>query len=285
MIATTIAGGIGNQMFMYAAAKALALRNHTQLAVNADTGFLLDKEYQRNYELDCFNLSFRQNRLATFHFPCSRYVKALSRTFGRNILAPHYIYYRDSTDNRGVDSAFFDIKSANVFLDGYWQSEAYFKDFEKEIRNDFSFTSATTNRIVSEVHRIFCNTSKVPVCVGVRRYQECKHKMSFSITDEAYYLKAMAYIQASVGNPRFYVFSQDKEWVYQELIAKSKFDIVLVPEHSASEDLYLMSNFRFHIISNSSFYWWGAWLADGDIVVSNDNFINKKSNCDKWIIL
>ena len=58
-----------------------------------------------------------------------------------------------------------------------------------------------------------------------------------------------------------------------------------MPELTAQEDLYLMSQFQYHIISNSSFYWWGAWLANGKIVVSNDKFKNKKQNCQNWIIL
>ena len=139
MIVTTIAGGIGNQLFMYAAARAMALRKKTDLVLNDVTGFREDKEYKRNFELSCFNISYEHDRKLSFQYPYAKYFKKVSKLIKHNILSPSYYYLLDSTRNTGIDVRYFNIKGNNVYLDGYWQSEDYFKDFEAEIRKDLAF--------------------------------------------------------------------------------------------------------------------------------------------------
>lgn len=282
MIATTISGGIGNQLFMYAAARALALRKGTDLVVNNLTGFIEDKEYKRNYELGCFALSYKHNKRLTFQFPFARYFRKISKLVKCNIFAPNYKYLTDSTSNTGVDKHYFDIAGENIYIEGYWQSEEYFKDFEKEIRRDLTFSFTPTDELLLLEKKILDDTEHTPVCVGVRRYQEVNHAMDFEICGKDFYMKAFEYMRNHVENPLFYVFTQDKEWAKREL-SKVENNVVIMSEQATHEDLYLMSKFKYHIISNSSFYWWGAWLANGDIVVTNTEFKNKKQNKHGWI--
>lgn len=287
MIATILSGGIGNQLFMYAAARALALKNKTSLILNIDKGFRNDVTYKRNFELEVFNLEYRQCPILTFDTHFGKIIHKISLLVGRNILSPTYKILRDSTKNRGVDDRLLCSEGCNYFLEGYWQSEKYFKGFEKEIRKDLVFNFEKSEVLSKEEVQIFEDKRSTPVCIGVRRYQECTGSLSFSITDKSFYIRAMNYILLKVNNPVFYVFTQDKEWVLNNLNPNKKYDIRFVAEkeNSTIEDLYLMTRFKYHIISNSSFYWWGAWLANGEIVISTNNFINKESNCESWIII
>lgn len=282
MIVTTISGGIGNQLFMYAAARAMALRKGTELVVNDVTGFIEDKEYRRNYELGCFNLTYKHDKLLSFQYPLAKYVRKLSKLAKRNLFFPDYKYLTDSTHNSGVDDQYFSINGKNIYIDGYWQSEDYFKDFEKEIRQDLTFSFSPSESLLTAEHKIFSDAKHTPVCVGVRRYQEVNHAMDFEICGKDFYMKAFEYMRNHVENPLFYVFTQDKEWAKREL-SKVENNVVIMSEQATHEDLYLMSKFKYHIISNSSFYWWGAWLANGDIVVTNTEFKNKKQNKHGWI--
>lgn len=287
MIATIVSGGIGNQLFMYAAARALSLRQNTDLVLNIEKGFRDDYTYKRNFELNVFKLKYHQDAILTFDTFLGKIIYKVSRIFGRNILRPSYKLLHDTTDNKGVDERFFKCDDSDYFLDGYWQSEMYFKDYENVIRDDLVFSFDKSGVLQNEEYQIFSQSGKIPVCMGVRRYQECTGPLSFSITDEEYYIKAMDYMCAQLHDPVFYVFTQDKDWVLSKLNIDGKYDIrfVVDKENATIEDLYLMSRFKYHIISNSSFYWWGAWLANGDIVISNSNFVNKKSNCSLWTII
>ena len=286
MIVLTLSGGIGNQLFMYAAARALALRNGTELVLNIEQGFINDKEYKRHFELDKFNINYKTNRFLTFDYFGGKIIKAISRKIGFNIMRPTYPFLTDRTKNQGVDDFFFQIRNKNIYLEGYWQSELYFKDYAYKIKDDLRFDEKMPLNILQEEKNIFDNSKdETPVCLGVRTYQECKHAMSFPKTDLGYYIKAMDYIKKNVKKPVFCVFSQDNDWCLKNLLSLDGYNVKLMKEQTAYNDLYLMSKFDYHIISNSSFYWWGAWLSDSKLVISNKSFQNKESNCPNWIVL
>ena len=284
MIATTISGGIGNQLFMYAAARAMALRKGTGLVINDTTGFAEDKEFRRNFELGCFNLTYKHDKILSFQYPLAKYFRKISKLIKHNVFCPNYKYLTDSTANTGVDKHYFEIEGENIYIEGYWQSEEYFKDYEQVIRSDLAFSFTPTEELLLMERKIINDLVNTPICVGVRRYQEVNHAMDFEICGKEFYLKAFEYINNHVDNPVFYIFSQDKEWVKKELLLVEN-NVVIMPELATHEDLYLMSKFKYHIISNSSFYWWGAWLACGNIVVSSNTFKNKKQNCKNWVII
>ena len=150
MIATTLSGGIGNQLFMYATAKAMALRSKTELVINNTSDFTKDKVYHRNYELGVFNISIKKNRLLTFDYPGGDIIKKISRKTGRNILCPAYIYYYDIYNNHKYNPDLLNIKNSCVYLEGYWHSELYFKDYEKEIREDLSFDFVKSDALLED---------------------------------------------------------------------------------------------------------------------------------------
>lgn len=287
MIATTLSGGIGNQLFMYATAKAMALRCKTELVINNTSDFAKDKVYHRNYELGVFNISIKKNRLLTFDYPGGDIIKKISRKTGRNILCPAYIYYYDIYNNHKYNPDLLNVNNSCVYLEGYWHSELYFKDYEKEIREDLSFDFVKSDALLEEEKEIFNDVNMTPVCMGVRRYEEAPDAEHFNLTDKDYYLAAMDYFEKRVKNPVFFLFTQAKEWVNNNLCS-SGHDIRFIKdkkENSTIEDLYLMSKFKHHILSNSSYYWWGAWLANGETVVSCRNWFNDKANCESWIVI
>lgn len=285
MVVTTISGGLGNQMFMYAAARALSLRLNTSLVLNLDLGFKRDFQFHRQFEMGCFDLKYIHDRILEFNYPGSLLIRKLSKFLGRNILAPSYLYYIDSTSGLDVDENFFKL-TGNVYLDGYWQSEEYFYNYKDQIRKDFSFVEQPSSATMSELDKIH-RTVGTPVCLGVRRYQECANPILANLTSEDYYIKAMKYIQSQIKEPVFYVFTQDKEWVKERLMKGNsyKFCFIEDKDNSTQNDMFLMTQFKYHIICNSTFYWWGAWLANGEMVISNNNFKCPKTNCKQWIIM
>lgn len=288
MITTTLFGGIGNQMFLYAATKALALRNHTNFAFNTSLGFVTDKLYRRKFELCHLNVKCPEAHAATFNVPFGQLWRKISEWVGRNVLLPQYRMVRDCRVNRHFELV--TEPTNNVYLYGYWQSEYHFKDFEQEMRNDFRIMTPMPQRTLQELKEIEALGSNT-VLLGVRRYQECpdSSKLAFEILGRDYYERAIAEVKRCVDNPIFVVFCQDMDW------AKENIRISDAPVHyvrpkdgplATIEDLYLMVHLRHAIISNSSYYWWGAWLQDTNkdehVVIAPNNFPNPRAVCEDW---
>jgi hypothetical protein len=152
-------------------------------------------------------------------------------------------------------------------LHGYWQSEMYFASIEPLIRREFTLReepSARTQRVASEI----CGANSV--FVHFRRCDAVHEPRGASIhgTPPAeYYAHAAAYVNGRVSNPHFFVFSDEAEWVKQNVHLPGRMTVVdhNLPGNGDApgrehEDLWLMSLCRHAIIANSSFSWWGAWL-------------------------
>ena len=133
--------------------------------------------------------------------------------------------------------------------------------------------------------------SRTLVFVGVRRYQEAEGKnCRLAACGADYYNKAMLRMTQTLDNPLFVIFGEVREWAEENL--SSDFDKYFVKkktgELSAISDLYLMQNCHHAIISNSTYYWWGAWLqqpSENHIVIAPSNFINPDTVCKGWKIL
>lgn len=285
MVATTLAGGLGNQLFMYAAARAMSIRLGTGLVLNTKQGFLDDWQFHRNYELQEFNIPYKESRFLTFDYRGGNRIMNLSRKYGRNFLFPSQVFLRDNTKNKGIDERFFEQKGKSVYLEGYWPSEIYFANQKQFIRNDLKWDNLRKSELLSsEEHDVMTTIDKCPVCLGIRRYQECKSTPSIRVCEAGFYLKSIDLIARKLPKPPlFYIFTQDIEWTLENICRQCNYEFKFIQEKRAIEDLYLMSIFRYHIISNSTFYWWGAWLADGDLVVSSNNFTNRYTNLSSWI--
>lgn len=288
MITTTIWGGLGNQMFMYAAAKAMALRNHTQYAFNLKQGFIDDKLFNRHLELTNFNLTLPTAKVSTFDIPFGKGFRYISRKLGFNILKPWMEFIRESDhpDPRDI----VNNSTKHAYLQGYWGSEKYFLDIKDIIKRDFTIREELLGKHIFDELDHMRSLGNNLVMLGVRRYQECA-KSSYIPkdglnADEAYYRKALDYIASKVEHPVFVVFSQAQEWVKQNIddgrypfyYAKPK-----TGDLSAVEDFYLMKQCNHFIISNSTYYWWAAWLSktDSNIVVC-PRYSNDKLLCSGW---
>ena len=288
MISTTIRGGLGNQMFIYAATRAMALRNGTDMTFNLHYGFEMDYQFHRKLELSNLNVDFGEtNKLATFDYKQARTVRFLSRKLGRNILLPQYKFLVEQ-EPPFFQKELVETRSKDVYLEGYWQSEKYFADFKEQIRGDFQIVTKMSDAVEEELRQMRQGTENL-VFIGIRRYQDCATTAPGMVLEEEYYNKAIQMMESKLSNPKFVVFTQQPEWAKAHISANSPilFAAPKEGELSTIEDMYLMRHCRHAIISNSSFYWWGAWLSEFNdgIVICPTNFLNRDMALDKWIKL
>ena len=243
MVIVRLMGGLGNQMFQYAAARATSLRTGSPLKVDLswfdDEGSRVTP--RRVYELEPFGLSIELASEAE-----------LARTLRRRILRRRPRILVDPTLR-------FDprvLEAGDVRLIGYWQSEKYFADHADTIRRDFAL------RTVDAVFEDRA-ASVESVSVHVRRGDYASDSSlgsELGVLPLAYYEAAIERIQQSLSEPEFFVFSNDPEWCAENLRIDAPH--TFVTRGRSHDDLRLMSMCRHHVVANSSFSWWGAWLRE-----------------------
>jgi len=270
-------------MFQYAAGRRLALANGCELKL--DTGWFRNAasvDTPRSYELGVFSLPQlfaspgevrRLRGVETDTLP--RVVKRFLARVGykggrRHVREKHFPFDPEVLTRRG-----------DVYLDGYWQSERYFSDIAEVIRGDFAIPSPpddTNGQLLDEIRG--CPAS---VAMHIRRgdYVANANAAAFhGVAPLSYYAAAMAAMAGQVAAPRFFVFSDDPGWARANLA--SAMPVTVVGHNGPAkgyEDLRLMRACRHHIIANSSFSWWGAWLCpcDDKIVIAPQQWFRDDS--------
>jgi len=254
MIVTRIIGGLGNQMFQYAAGRSLALANGCQLKLDI-SGF--ENYGLRGYELGLFNI---KAEIASKEV-VSRLVGTKSRlaSFVRKNLGiakkTHFIE-RDFS----FDPVFFDV-ALPVYIEGYWQSYKYLDPFVAQIREELTFLKPLAGRnaeLAKQIAQI--NAVSIHIRRGDYVTNQATNKVHGFVGVE-YYKEAMQRILNEVDAPHFFVFSDDMAWARGNLGLVDNVTFVDLNTGAASyKDMRLMSLCKHHIIANSSFSWWGAWL-------------------------
>jgi len=264
MVTVRIIGGLGNQMFQYAVGRAIALRRNTSLALDvsaySDNGL-------RQYSLGVFRIVGNLTSGGLMGIGRLRGLCARVRIPG----LPYVLIERGF----GFDPSVLEAPG-NVYLAGYWGSEKYFKEIEEVIRREFCFKSEPYGQNAEMAASIRSMNS---VCVHVRRSDLVTNphaNQMFGTCSLDYYRSAAQLIASKVSSPCFFVFSDEPDWARANLELEGTTTFV---SHNGwekgYEDLRLMALCRHHIIANSTFSWWGAWLStSGGIVVAPRKWFN-----------
>lgn len=165
-----------------------------------------------------------------------------------------------------------------IYFKGFYQSEIFFQDIKDEVRKAFTFDKGKANLLTHQLLRELDSTDHT-VSIHVRRgdYLQDKHWASLGcICTPQYYMHAVEYIKQHVANPRFYVFSDEPEWIKQHLQLDNATYVDWNKAEDSWQDMMLMSHCRHNIICNSTFSWWGAWLNPNPnkIVIAPDKWNN-----------
>lgn len=260
MVVSHIIGGLGNQMFQYALGRSLAMALDTELRLDVSDfsgyalyqGFELGRVFDASFQIASEGevqkvLGWRSNRL------CRRVLKRRHFSALRNkqfVVEPGFQFWPGAA-SIGDD----------CYLVGYWQSEKYFSDIKDIIRADFTFREEMRKpnaELAAQISQ--CNAVSLHVRRGDYAYNQ-KTNSIHGLCSLDYYRSAVSYMAERLRSPVFFIFSDDMPWVKNNL--KIDFPCTYVEHNKAAEshnDMRLMSLCKHHIIANSSFSWWGAWL-------------------------
>jgi len=272
MIITQIIGGLGNQMFQYALGRSLSQKKNTDLKLDV-TGF---KDYKlRAYSLGHLNI---QEKFASPE-GIARFQK-YQRKPGKKwflynrIFANEKKYFKERRFH--FDETVFDV-SEDCYLEGYWQTEKYFKDIEDVIRKEFTVKTPVQGKDAEVLSKIRNGNA---ISMHIRRGDYASDASTndyFGTFSPEYYKKALSIIAEKVADPKIFVFSDDHEWVKKNILLPYPTTYV---DHNGTEknyeDMRLMNACEHFVISNSSFSWWGAWLSKNPdkIVVGPQKWFN-----------
>ena len=255
-VITRLAGGLGNQLFMYAFGKAIAERNNVPLKLDITGGFHRDRTYQRRYLLDHILppeqlASRRESRM----FPLGRQLRSLDRKLNSLLPLERRYFIKERTLAFDPDIYKLKIVRPTVF-NGVWQSPRYFDNLDMTAL--VGFPEELISPLTGELAAI---RNANAVCLAIRRYEEIP-KPGIRILERDYYRKAMARIEELVDRPHFFVFAQDMDWARNNIASTHPvtFATAKGPDEGVIQDLYLMTQCRHYILSNSSLHWWAAWL-------------------------
>jgi len=278
MIIVNIIGGLGNQMFQYAFAYALAQKSSEEVKLGIES-FMQYKF--RKYELELFKISLPvatieevnslKYREENFLMKVLRKLKRGSKHFSDAYVKEAHFHF----DKKVIDQA-----NKSAFFEGYWQSERYFKEYRKDLLKEFTLKKSLHKQSkVYQEHIVSCNA----ISLHIRRgdYISNAHTNSVHGTCSLeYYEGAVKYLKDRVDCPHFFIFSDDLAWAKDNLTFINKKTFIElddnIPDH---EEMLLMSQCKHNIIANSTFSWWGAWLNQNPdkIVIAPKKWFNVQS--------
>ncbi|MFM1896556.1 MAG: hypothetical protein RLZZ385_1630 [Pseudomonadota bacterium] len=252
-------GGLGNQLFIYSAARRLALHNAAELVLDDVSGFARDTLYRRRCELQHFAIAgrFATSRERLEPLPRLRRAWRLLNENRKPFARRRHIV------QQGVDFVpdLLQLKvPGTLYLEGYWQSEGYFADVADTIRGDLRILPPQDTANLEMAQRI--RHCPQPVAVHLRYFlgDAVDHDQH---APPDYYRRALALLEQHIADSHYFVFSDRPDLVQAaELFPAGRFTVV---DHNqghdlAYADLWLMTLCRHFIIANSTFSWWGAWL-------------------------
>lgn len=273
--------GLGNQMFQYAFAHKERLVGHT---VSCCYGLSENRKYPNGYELDHVFKGIVANRGAIAIF-ILRILCYLIYNYKISIIKKMLNLLSWDMIRTDIDLA--NSKCRNFLVVGYWQSWKNVCD-----RSIFLFKEEKLSEKTKELQQSIESSNSISLHVRRGDYLSLNNKILFGgICTINYYEKAMQHICAHVQNPVFYVFSDDIPWVRDNLAIHSAVFVSHNQGLDSWQDMYLMSKCKHHIIANSTFSWWGAYLCSNKekIVVCPPKLTNRGDSPnlfpDEWITI
>lgn len=277
MICIQFSGGLGNQFFQYAIGRSLALRHQTELIF--DTSILSSKcrgITPRNFDLVHFKI---KGRLASAYEMA--FIKKERHLRFLPLVEKKWVFC--SEKGRNFNPNFINYPNQS-YLSGYWQSHKYFSAISDVLLTELVPVEEISTKAKNLQKLIFSENS---VAIHIRRgdYVTLESASNYhGLLDISYFSQAIDIARNNLKKPVFYIFSDEIEWCSSQKIFTAA-DII-ISDNNMIEDFLLMSDCKHHIISNSSYSWWAAWLGDHKselddrLVIGPKNWFKKCNELD-----
>ena len=297
-----ISNEFGNQMFMYASSLSIAKKMNRNLLIDDESAFLSKKNISK-FGLDNFKLN---SKYASNRYKFLGYSGYLKRKLLKKIdvFRNNKLFYIEKRNKRKITNfqkeLFNDNISTNIFLEGHFETEKYFKDIKNIILDEFTFKTEK-KFMESPFYTDLIKSNSVAICLRQNRFNEGKKNISSknSILSNQFVREQISYINKSIEyfknkfvSPKFFLWSNDIEKIdvslFSNKLTKVIHDIEFIENlDQRALNLFLLSKCSNHIVIPSSYNWWGAWMNNSNnkcILRPSDNFFSnfKINNIDFW---
>lgn len=261
-----LTGGLGNQMFIYAFYLAMKKRFPS---IRLDMSEIVVYKLHNGYELNnIFNIEIDGFRI-------------------NKILKKIYIYLLFKKVKEHCENKYFpepytkQYSWPNIYYKGYFQSELFFEEIITEVCKAYTFDLSKLNKRTRSCAMLI-NKCQNSVSIHIRRgdfFIPKNIKEYGNICTDEYYRKAVHIIEKNIPNPEYFIFSDDINWVQENLKLPQGTYVDWNKDLDSWQDMFLMSECKHNIIANSSFSWWGAWLNkfEKKIVIAPSKWFNTKA--------
>ncbi|NHZ84837.1 MAG: hypothetical protein GWP19_03035 [Planctomycetia bacterium] len=268
MIIVKINGGLGNQLFQYAVARAISIKLNRKLLLDdswyRDIHSLENQSdpnatTKRDFLLNNFNIQSRVISKAHINFIKRLEIRSKQSTFLKFLLDGPL----NNFSFEKIDHANFSLmaveKSPNVYLTGYWQNNNIIEEYKNLFSGELLLKHPISTHNETYLKSIISTNS---VAIHFRRGDYISkpntRKVHAACSDD-YYYKSIEYIQKKNSNLHYFIFSDDISWVRNNFTFSTNITFV-DNEKPVYEHLFLMSQCKHQITANSTFSWWAAWL-------------------------
>lgn len=251
-------GGLGNQLFQYAAGLGLSRRLKCPLSLDIQSGFIRDRQYRRQYELLQLGVSCAQaGVVGTTAFQVYSRVRRWTGSTAKHTWGPGHIILRDGVDLATWRPPQGFRRPIRVLLDGYWQEPSFFADIEPFLRTSIRVDGSLPTR--GELVKL--TRSERSVAIHVRRFS-AEGAVAASDLEADYYDRAIRQVMAQLECPEFLIFSDDPVWAHSLVrnVMPRQASVTSVGAGGHLADFALMTRCANNIIANSTYSWWAAWL-------------------------
>lgn len=277
-------GGLGNQMFQYAFACALKKKFNSEILF--DFSYFEDVKSHdevttREFELGVFNFDCKEASTEDLkEIKRPEFKSKLKNTLAKKFPKIFSINYVREKNNTIYDKNL--LNSQYMYFEGYFQSEKYFKSIRNYLLKNFSLKEPLDEKNQAVLNQIK-ETNSVSIHIRRGDYITLDYVNKIhGVCPIEYYKKAIKYITQKIQNPHFFIFSDDINWVNENLKIEHPYTIVDFNQGKGWLDMNLMKQCKHNITANSSFSWWGAWLNETPekIVIAPRKWTAKKQNDD-----
>lgn len=252
MITVKIQGGLGNQIFQYAAGRALSKKTSQKLCLDISDYSIrtnTDKFTARKFDLDKLNIKAIKTEKSV------KKLSVLTR-FKNKLTGLNYFHEKGMNYNEN-----FEFLNGNIYLEGYFQSEKYFREIRKDLLHEINNENVKTTEFLHYKNEMNKTHS---VAVHIRRGDYASNAYIQSVhgtCSPEYYFNAFKKMEESGKDIRYYFFSDEPEWAMNHLAKDRNVTMVSLKQKDAHiAEMLLQAESKSNIIANSSFSWWGAWL-------------------------
>lgn len=267
MIIANIVGGLGNQMFQYACS--LSLARDLAAPLKFTTDLFGQYTYHNGPELEAvfgINLDIASRTELRRMIGAARVAPAVRRALAwqglRFMRGRHFLV--EPSHRHWTELGLHACRGA--YLQGYWQSELYFDRHAATVRKEFTFKEPLRGRN-EEVARAVVQSPSVSMHIRRGDYVSNPKTLALhGVCNMDYYARAIECVRNRVHGAQFFAFTDDPQWVRTSVLPRFP-DVIMVEGNQGSQshnDMQLMSLCRHHIVANSSFSWWAAWLGERD---------------------